>query len=74
MMKKAAVILLALILLFIGAAPAESGVSIIRPFLIGITGEIIKWAVMGTVIYFTCKFWYTRDKKKSEREQDRQDG
>lgn len=73
-MKKVLICVLAVIIIFIGAMPLGSAKESIQELLIIVTSTTIKWIAMGTVIYFTCKFWYTRDKKKSEREQDRQDG
>lgn len=69
MMKKFLIFLLAAILLFFGIMTPEAKAEIAAVVL----GRAIEWAAMGTVIYFTCKFWSKYESKNSKKEQDRQD-
>ena len=73
MMKKALIFILAVLLLFFGAMPPEAAGESIRTLIIVVIGTTIEWAAMGTVIYFTCKFWSKYENKNSKKEQDRQD-
>lgn len=69
MMKKFLIFLLAAILLFFGIMTPEAKAEI----AVVVLGRAIEWAAIGTVIYFTCKFWSKYESKNSKRKQDRQD-